>query len=825
MEIEKLELVGYKALVLNNIQSFTYKPDSVYQIIIGTNGSGKSSMMRELTPWPGIPANYVKGGSKTITLSHRGCRYVLHSDFAKKGSGKHSFLKDGEELNDGETSAVQKMLVEKHFGLDAQLKDILTGGVRFSRMGPQKRREWITRLSGGDLDYAVRIFNKVKTASRDASGVLKHLKGRLTAESEELISQERLGELNAQAKTLESELTLMMESKVSDAKDARVAESEFKQRIGELRAVAQQVVKPDPSMPALIADRPIENMDDLQAFIHDIQRQLSVEEQMLAHAQEEYSELADVIEAMEGEDAVGPDELRKRIEHNTAGAASCLAKIRRFHVKDEPHLARSAGSVIPQAVELFKALPSNRDGYFGKSRRAETQEKIDERTGRCQRMKSWLNMAHEKLEHMKEAKESNCPKCGYVWTPGVSEGAMEELQNKMARAGDEIEKLDKEVSELSNYMVEFDNYAFQLQHFRKLIAEYPRLQPVWDAIVEDRLHIEDPERAIYLLGEWQGDVEESCEWHRYNAAAEEYAQALQHIENLGAGGTHFQAKVEKLKAAIARHTESVTDLRQQQNALSEYRNRTQRVEDKGVECMELYKRMQSALDALIQSRRNELLSKCISEHQGSLATVQSELTRASNAASIVEDIRAQHTEQEQEAIALKVLMDEMSPTDGFIAEQLMGFIESLVNEVNHIIGQIWTYDMAVKACGVDSDELDYKFPLVIRDSDIYPPDVSEGSSGQIDVVDFAFKLIVMLYEDVQDYPIWLDELAPTLDEAHRINIMTFVRNLVETHRCTQMFMISHYHAAHGSFNTAEYCVMDSANVTLPPEYNKHVVME
>jgi hypothetical protein len=205
--------------------------------------------------------------------------------------------------------------------------------------------------------------------------------------------------------------------------------------------------------------------------------------------------------------------------------------------------------------------------------------------------------------------------------------------------------------------------------------------------------------------------------------------------------------------------------------------------------------------------------------------VQQSLIERLSAKDIVKDIQGQHDRLMAEANDLKILMDELSPTDGFIAEQLMGFIQSMVEEINFIIGSIWTYDMEVLPCGFESDELDYKFPLKVKGSDLLAPDVSKGSSSQTDVVDFAFKLVVMLCLDLHDYPLYLDELAPSLDEQHRINIMTYVKHLVDGGKCSQMFMISHYHAGHGSFTAAEYCVMDDQNITTPMEYNKHVVME
>ncbi len=60
MKIQKLVLKHYKRLQLNQITEFTFIPKETIQIVIGTNGSGKSSVMAELSPLPPDPKDYLK---------------------------------------------------------------------------------------------------------------------------------------------------------------------------------------------------------------------------------------------------------------------------------------------------------------------------------------------------------------------------------------------------------------------------------------------------------------------------------------------------------------------------------------------------------------------------------------------------------------------------------------------------------------------------------------------------------------------------------------------------------------------------------------------
>ena len=76
-----LELKGYKRLSLNQIETIKLTPENKFHWILGTNGSGKSSLIREITPLAATPSNYHKGGYKKVHVEDKGVEYKLTSDF------------------------------------------------------------------------------------------------------------------------------------------------------------------------------------------------------------------------------------------------------------------------------------------------------------------------------------------------------------------------------------------------------------------------------------------------------------------------------------------------------------------------------------------------------------------------------------------------------------------------------------------------------------------------------------------------------------------------------------------------------------------------
>ena len=139
MRIIELTLHRYTRLSFSAIETIHYKPTESTQIIIGTNGSGKSSFLNELNPIPPNKNYMLDGGYKKIRIEHKGVEYTLLSTYGKHN--KHSFVEHrGEagdkELNDGGTGVAQKILIEKVFGLNIDLLKIWLGRVSFTELAP-----------------------------------------------------------------------------------------------------------------------------------------------------------------------------------------------------------------------------------------------------------------------------------------------------------------------------------------------------------------------------------------------------------------------------------------------------------------------------------------------------------------------------------------------------------------------------------------------------------------------------------------------------------------------------------------------------------------
>ncbi len=207
MRIIDIELYLAKRLLVRNIKLFKASFSSLYQIILGTNGSGKSYLVSELSPLPAVSKMFEKGGYKKITIEDGGSTFVLTNKF-DSGSGVHSFVKDGVDLNENGTATIQRELVAKYFkGLTPELFNVLTYRKfsRFTEMDSNKRRSYLMLMSGIDLDWAMNVYQALRTRARDASGHVKRLNQKLSAEVQVSIDDEDVEKMELRLKGMQAD--------------------------------------------------------------------------------------------------------------------------------------------------------------------------------------------------------------------------------------------------------------------------------------------------------------------------------------------------------------------------------------------------------------------------------------------------------------------------------------------------------------------------------------------------------------------------------------------------------------------------------------------
>lgn len=823
MKINKLILSGYKRLLLNNIRTITFTPTSIYQLILGTNGSGKSSILHELSPLPSFSGNYIKGGYKQIEITHNGDEYVLVSTF--KSGNKHSFLKNGEELNPGQTGAVQKDLVQMTFGITPDIHELLTGGQHFTDMSPAKRREWITKLCDTDFTYAIKVHQQLRSSGRDAQGAIKHLKGRVSTETNKLQALTDIENLEERYTRLHKELNHLFLERDNSSGDFNRLDNEFEETLSQIDRLSRDIVVRVPQLPK---GKRYGCLEDVEKDLNDLSTEIKVSESLRTRIAGEYEELSGILTNLKDSGGESIDQLKdKQRKYHQERDETTNTLVVYQTLQAEASVALRAFYEASTAIyQTLQDLPANPDRKFTRQKLSEAKEKHPIAAQEVERCQNRLAQIEARLEHILSLKETECPSCEYRWVPGASESDKQKLENAIKQGKEKLVGLQKEERSLRGYIEDAEEYAQRYGGLRVLSNEYPRLVDLWGSLLESPELLTDPASLIPQVNAYQKDLEK-------HVKIEELTNKIDRLERIFTEAKEV-GQIDGIHQRVNGLTGQLEDVTQKLIKLKEEHQLIQRYHRQMKDYLDNYERLNSRLttiedlfNELIRALRSEELEKVIHSHQNHLGVLQSKRTEKQSIENILKDLESSQKALEIDHEAYALLADELSPVDGLIAEQLTGFIESFVAHINQVIQNIWTYDLRVLPCGLDGGDLDYKFPLFVKHEgqDNTAPDIGKGSEAQVEVVNLAFRLVAMVYLGLEEYPVYLDEIGRSFDEQHRSNVMAFIKKLVDTGNYTQLFLVSHYAAQYGAFTQSEILVLDGSNVSVPKGHNKHAILE
>lgn len=819
MKIKRLELSGYTRLLLSNINHIVLTPESIYQLILGTNGSGKSSILDELTPLPGQSAHYSKGGFKKISVTDRGFEYELTSSF--KSGNKHKFVKDGEELNPGGTGAVQKELVQQEFGITQDIHNLLIGKTNFTNLSPAKRREWIVSLSHVDFTYALGVHQKLKSGTRDTQGALKHAKGRITGERNKLLAIGDLEALEERFQTLHQELEVLFNERSPSTQDVKEGEQEVNRILTNMEELSDLLIRKAPPMPKGTNYTCLGDVDeDLQTLKTEIEVQSSLQNRIGT----EQDELQTLLDGFKEAGVESVDKLREQIRDIKQERTLTHRKLKTWmelHT-DAAGTQRSYYGAATPLINLLSMFPKNPDNMYNSSAVKQTQKDLPDIRHRLEKYRNRLAHYETQLEHLNGLKKEECPKCNYRWVPGRSDREKAALESTIVKGREAIASLETQVHQRQTFLDEADVHHQHMYGLKQLVHEYPQLQDLWEGILQDTRLQEEPNALIDLVHRFGQDLEH----HVTIQNASERLEKLEKLMESPTEGHQLNGVVERLEGLhkqVEELTRTLENQKRRHDHISKFRQHVKVYLEKVEELDENLKSLESLRDALVSGYRNHHINNTIRQHQEQLGGLQARRTEKQTLEGIIKDLEQDEQQLGQDHEALKLLADELSPVDGLIAEQLTGFIESLTQHINQVIDQVWTYELKVLPCGLESGDLDYKFPLYSNNGGESKPskDISEGSEAQVEMVNLAFRLVIMTYLGLDEYPVYLDEVGACFDEQHRTNLLSFIKQLVDAGNYTQLFIISHYAAQFNVFISAETLVLDGTNVSVPKEHNQH----
>ncbi len=827
MKILELELDLYKWLMqVNPIRHFKLELKEVVQLILGTNGSGKSSILYELSPLPGNHKFYHKGGRKRIVISHQNKLYELISDFSH--GQDHYFNVDGENLNPGRTVTVQKELVKEHFGVTVEFHELLLGWEHFTEMSPARRRELFTELCTVDYTYAIGLYKRIQTALRDDIGALRNAKKRLVQETAAALKEEEIVQIRSRLAELTDEsraMYMLRNANAAPVSEARTVAEAAKQTIDDLFEKFRSVRRVLRDKCYITPEEYQDDIDSLKAELHEtggIYNRIS--EEFMAAANE-----VGKVEGLEAEDVV---RLQEDIV-NANNQANYLLSTRKQPLEGFRALAASQSMelVYESLFAILTDLPADPDGLMTSQALNEVLEKLKLREQSLSVNKEQLAGLEHREKHLKElagADAVNCPECTHSFRVGYSEHEHTGLALRIQTGRAHVERLFAELKDLYAQQEALTSYAMLYRDYIRITRNTPELQPLWDLLAQQDTIRTSPSYALTLVQLVRNDLRIEMQ---VEAIREKIKTDMQRLELAKyAQSESIKEKKKRLDALedeIARLGRRKVFLQDQLNNLLAAQRQIKHLYDLGDRMRVAKEAFTQASNNIIESVKNEVIDEALQDTHREIATLSSRIHSIDQHESLIKDLKAQIEKLEKSQKAHQALADALSPTDGLIAEGMLGFIRHYVARMNALIAKVWTYRMEVHDCSTEEDsaELNYKFPLRVKDNDP-AEDVSKASAGQEEMINLAFRIVAAQCLGLDKGPLPLDEFGKTFDEVHREAATHVVRQLMEQLSFSQLFMISHYESSYGSFYNAQLTVVDKNNITLPAhrKYNEFTTL-
>jgi len=809
MKIEYLRLVKYKRFALNNIQNFVYRPNLKTQLILGTNGSGKSSLLSELSPLPSKAKDFYEGGFKEIHISHNQHNYILTSHY----NNKHSFIKDNVELNPGNTLTVQKNLVYQEFRLNDKIHEILSGKINFCDMNIADRRKWFTELSNTDYQYVLSIYDKVKEKYNQANTELKITRQLIVQEEQKIITDEeinnvklRLNELNEiieKLNNLKSHVDYNEQTLINELHNLEKDLSLSTDRLLSLRRNINynyfQYNKDTDKYP----DKKIELSNQLYHIDQELKSKI-----------ESHQKLENQLKEVESQKSY--DEILNEIK-DIVNKQSLLNN--EFSNKENiDNIYRQFMSIKDTLINILIDLEENSDLKYSKEKYSQIQEKLDS-FNVILNEKILLETKYRRFINDQENALKNhsveCPNCHHEWIPGYNKDLYEKTKVELENILKDISNYEKEKEKYIEYKNKLVDYFNRYKMIMDIFKSYDNLVFIYELLKE---HIQNnPSYAINKIHSLETELRNAYDYFRLDQSKKELEDLIKNKKsdidtfktNINNELSNLENEINILNIKQSRYKNELDILNQQiQNYTSI---------NKGIEYIsKKYEDYNKISKEYLTLKINEAINYIINPLLSETIQLQNTLSSIHSQKNYVESLKSKSLSLEKDTNAYKLLLDILSPKTGIIAESLITFINDIVEYITNLINEVWTYKIEILPIEIENenDSLDYKFSLKVEDNDPID-DISKGSNGIKEIINLAFKICVLFYLDFKGYPLYLDEFGASFDSQHRLNANKIINKLIDDDHFSNIFMISHYEESYGSLNNTDIVVLDSSNITLP----------
>ena len=824
LRYDEIELSDFTGMWLNNTTYFKMTFKEIITLILGRNGSGKSRLINQLCPLCPEKLDFRDGGFKRMVLTHDNTQYELR--FNKVKNSYKCYIKNlttGEEITNGSNPTVHNTLMRDMFNYDKDLHLLFTGKVLLTDIKAPERKKWFSKLSTSDLNFALNFFKKAKENMRDITGTIKTLKVSITELRPRVIEDSETLALTAKRLTVLQQDISNIDIMLSNLKtDPNVTPDVVLTHLRALESSFKQLAHLDVTKDPAIGNRSSEDVSVSLERINTTRRLLA----------EQLVKLEEVLNRSKQLETVDIGALEQQLDERTVASEDFKIQVNAFTgllEYSESELRTSREQIRSHAPRLIE-LMSHLDCEYSGGSLSQSLKEADERSGVLQQdinvLSNRISSQSSYMKTLQSIAEVECGKCSHRFKPGVRANEIECIQAELSKKGEELESAKQKLVGLNKTrerLTELVGYSNNLRDLINYLSGYTPIRILIDELSSVGAFRENQASYAGIIHTYVSEIE-----YAYN-----YSVNKPHIDRLNGEIAIAKATQQNDTSALLRekalidHQMETLDKEQEtlvhiRSLINDYDNRMtkldSRIEDfnnKEARTDELEEILLNNIDAEVLLEQKQELWALLTETKQRYDTMQRELNR-------LEDQEKQLADLEIRLVAAKQVVHAMSPEGGLLAKYLYNSVTRITELMSEYINRMWGYDMHIMPCDVSDGDMDYLFPFWAGTKDKINADVSMGSRGQRDVINFVFMLAVYRAMNLEAYPILIDEALSSFDESHRTQAIEFIKHLIATGRISQVMMVSHDATTHFQLTHADVCVIDPEGVTLPPKYNTNV---
>ena len=809
MIVDKAILKGYKRLYVSGINNIEYEPKNKLQIILGTNGSGKSSLLKEMIPnVENIKDEYDQNGHKYIRYIHKDDIIEIEYD---RGTNRHSFKINNEELNPSGLIKIQKQLIDQYFGLNKDISELLLSNINFTTMTVNERKKWFTEiLSNIDYSYALNLFNKAKQRNRDLNAYIKLIKSKMLEYTKILdeYNKDNIEDIKQDINLLNKLLAHLLELK-QPYKDIDIEsiKNKLKPILKEGSELINSLTKQNLTKSSILTKLTSikTELDLLTKEKNEILEKINKLEQLKISEDDDKEKLIKQVNELE-------NKLKEIKELNIYNLN--LNNIDEIYIK--------YNEILPYLTEIHSELTGlhiDTDNYKSKhslyrDKLADIKSKINEYETKKELLKNHIE-EHIKNDHV------TCPKCGYSFIPGLDN--IDNIKKEYEKINTILNKLKQEYKEIRDMYDKLDSYINNIKRIKDYFITN-NLDKIYEYIKVKTNDFTNIGNLQSILDKIMLDLESMSNYKEYLNELEELKYKLSIFDRIDDSKLNkIFDKLNQLRDSYSKIIERLNFLNQEYSRYNNYNNLVNRLEEI-LNIVEKYvKSLNNIKENMILKEQNKLLTETITVIKSEITNLEEKLNKIKNLNEQYEELKKELDDYNKRYIATSKLVELLSPNKGIIARSITTLINDILERMNDIINKVWSYNINIEPCDIEESDLTYRFPVKINNSKVIS-DVSKGSSSIREIIDLAFKIVAMEYLDMLDYPLILDEFGRTMDPVHRIKAYDLIEELSMNY-FSQIYLVSHYESMYGRFVNADVIVLDDNNIEYSGKYNEVIKID